>query len=439
MLALLDIPGYGSATFGSWMVAISLVTAPFWFNPMQFVMSVTKADYKQWARWMEGEELDPDSKLTWYTWHDKMMAKMRNEKGNMTDHWLNGAKAIIGNLLTNGILAVAAISQIKTDADVRAIEDLEYELMYETDDNLSITNKEIGRKMALWGAVTATIALVLVLSSLLQNCFRRRGQVKASRVFRVLPTLFFIAATIILSETPDFLKTKDGGNGFRNVLLIYYADLQVVVFIIQFMQHTNQDRVSIRHAVDRAYYLLDYFVGVMIFGVLFVLSFTGIIDIIQNTLLFNVSFARSIRSRELVEAIGFEKDQDKDEDNKGGRNEPTLGERLSRLMAPDREGSPLGSPKGDLNKEGTFTITRSNTSAWHKLVMDDSFMMTSRPASFTAGVRPTGTALQKETENSITTWGSLPPPTLGQTVELSITEVLGINQGQNDNEKYVML
>lgn len=438
MLALLDVPGYGSATFGSWMVAISLVTAPFWFNPMQFVMSMTKADYKQWVRWMDGEEVDPDSKLTWYTWHDKMMSKIRNENANMTDHWLNGAKAIISNLFTNGILAIAAISQIKTDEDVKAIEDLEYELMQETDDNLSITNKEIGRKFFLWGAVTLTIAIVFASSALLQSCFRRRGQSKASRVFRALPFLFFVIATISLSEAPNFLETKDGQNGFRNLLLIYYADLQLAIFTIQVMQRTNQDRVSIRHAVDQAYYLLDYFVGVVIFGVLFIFSFTGIMNIIQNTLLFNVSFARSIHNKELVDAIGFERDQDRDDESKAGK-ERTLGERLSRLMAHDMDGSPMGSPRGDIHKEGAFTRTRSTHSAWRKIGMEDSFSLASRPASFTAGVRPGGSQRPQNADNNMTSWGSLPPPTIGQSVDLSITEVLGIEQHQNEDEKRILL
>lgn len=53
MMLLLDVPGYASATFGSWMVALSLIFAPFWFNPVQFVMAQTKADYKQWVRWMQ--------------------------------------------------------------------------------------------------------------------------------------------------------------------------------------------------------------------------------------------------------------------------------------------------------------------------------------------------------------------------------------------------
>ena len=353
MLALLDIPGYGPATFGSWMVAISLVVAPFWFNPMQFVMSVTKSDYKQWTRWIDGEEVDPDSKLTWYTWHDKMMSKIRNENANMTDHWLNGATAIISNLFTNGILGVAAISQIKTDEGVGAFEG---------------TDNEIGRKFFLWGVVTLTIVLVVALSYLLQSCYQHRGQAKASRVFRVLPFIFFIIATLSLSEAPEFLKTKDGKNGFRNLLLIYYANLQFMAFIIEVMQRTNQDRASIRHAVDQVYHLLDYFIGVILFGFLFLLSFTGIMQVIQNTLLFNVSFARSIHTKELADAIGFDRDQEKDDDSRGRKNGTSLGDTLRRLTShdPDANAS-VGTPRSGTTLEGTFTRTRGRSSALRKM------------------------------------------------------------------------
>lgn len=76
---------------------------------------------------VQGEELDPDSKTTWYTWHDKQMAKIRNEQLVITDHWQNAFRSIIWNLLTNGLLAVAAISQIRSNADVLFITELQNE------------------------------------------------------------------------------------------------------------------------------------------------------------------------------------------------------------------------------------------------------------------------------------------------------------------------
>ncbi|CAD7698647.1 unnamed protein product [Ostreobium quekettii] len=401
MLGVLDIPGYGFATFGSWMVAISLVTAPFWFNPVQFVMSQTKADYKQWVRWMEGEERDPDSKLTWYTWHDKMMSKIRNESANMTDHWLNGAKAIISNLFTNGLLAIAAISQIETEKDKNAI--------------------------YLWAAVSLALSVVVAMSVLLQTCFHQREQATATRVFRMLPALFFFIATIVLAEANIGAKTDDGKIGLKNLLLIYYANLQIIIFGIQVMQRTMQDRIGVRHAVDQAYYLLDYFLGVIFFGVLFVFSFTGIMNIIQNTLLFSVTFASSIRNKELVDAIGYDRDTERDDASKPGNRptERTLAERFQRLTDC---GSPLGSPRGIAHREGTF----NTTSAWRGVASVENSM---RASSFTAGL-PRG---QRDSSDMVS-WTSMPPAAKSEANDgLSIMEVLAINEGRNEDEKQILL
>ena len=130
LLAILDVPGYASATFGAWMVALSLLFAPFWFNPVQFVVNQTKADYKQFNRWLQGEEPDPDSKQTWYTWHDRQMAKIRNENSNITDHYLNGLMSIVWSFVINGLLWLAAISQIRTNDDLDHVQDLEDEIQY---------------------------------------------------------------------------------------------------------------------------------------------------------------------------------------------------------------------------------------------------------------------------------------------------------------------
>lgn len=127
------------------MVALSLLSAPFWFNPVQFVVHQTKADYKQFNRWLQGtpfitpntliaafivigEEVDPDSKHTWYTWHDDKMAKIRNEKSNITDHYLNGLRSILWSFITNGLLVLAAVTQVRTNEYLDYLDELQEEI-----------------------------------------------------------------------------------------------------------------------------------------------------------------------------------------------------------------------------------------------------------------------------------------------------------------------
>lgn len=75
-----------------------------------------------------GEEVDPDSKHTWYTWHDDKMAKIRNEKSNITDHYLNGIRSILWSFITNGLLILAAITQIRTNEYLDYLDDLQDEI-----------------------------------------------------------------------------------------------------------------------------------------------------------------------------------------------------------------------------------------------------------------------------------------------------------------------
>ena len=110
-----------------------------------------------------------------------------------------------------------------------------------------------------------------------------------------------------------------------------------------------------RHLVDRAYFVLDNICSTILFAVLFLLSFIRIVSIIQNTLLYNVSVASSIQSRELVETIGIERLRQKKDDSEDGDNRDRtnqVSEALERLTDPNR------SREGDMGastREGSFT------------------------------------------------------------------------------------
>lgn len=116
--------------------------------------------------------------------------------------------------------------------------------------------------------------------------------------------------------------------------------------------------------MDRAYFLLDNVCSTILFAILFLLSFIRIVSVIQNTLLYNVSVASSIQSKELVETIGIERlrnNRDDSEDGDNGDRTNQVSEALERLTDPNR------SREGDMGastKEGSFTrgdsISRKN-------------------------------------------------------------------------------
>jgi len=398
LLAILDVPGYASATFGAWMVALSLLFAPFWFNPVQFVVEKTKADYKQFNRWLQGEEVDPDSQQTWYTWHDKQMEKIRNENSNITDHYLNGARSILWSFVTNGLLLLAAVSQLRTNRDLDRIEDLEdqieelenamararstnvddldtlirfkntiqNQLMREQDDHLGLSSTNSIEKFEKYLIVTVTILAGGAMQYLMYSCLKARGKQRGARIIKVTTLVSFIIGSCILAMIPNFLETRDEKNGWRNLLLLYYANLNLIIFIISFLEHTFFDRVSVRHLVDRAYFILDNICSTILFAILFLLSFIRIVSIIQNTLLYNVSVASSIQSKELVETIGIERlrhGKDDSDDGDNGDRTNAVSEALERLTDPNR------SKEGDMGastREGSFTRGDSFKKALYK-------------------------------------------------------------------------
>jgi callose synthase len=58
---------YLGLTWSLWLVVISFVLGPFWFNPLTFEIGTVKADYKIWRQWMsEGSGPDDQSWGTWW-------------------------------------------------------------------------------------------------------------------------------------------------------------------------------------------------------------------------------------------------------------------------------------------------------------------------------------------------------------------------------------
>lgn len=59
---------YSALTWGTWLVAGSLILAPFWFNPMTFSMKKVKRDFGEWRMWLHGE-IDPATGTNWHMWN----------------------------------------------------------------------------------------------------------------------------------------------------------------------------------------------------------------------------------------------------------------------------------------------------------------------------------------------------------------------------------
>ena len=101
---------YASTTWSTWLVSVSLLWSPFWFNPGTFVIEKCTNDYRAWRLWM-ADIADSTSSDSWSNWNKGQLSKMRNDAGKQT----NPVATALGGLLRclpTAILAIAAITNL---------------------------------------------------------------------------------------------------------------------------------------------------------------------------------------------------------------------------------------------------------------------------------------------------------------------------------------
>ena len=47
------LQSYIGIAWSTWMVAVSILWSPFWFNPQTFQLERVKDDYEAWMLWMK--------------------------------------------------------------------------------------------------------------------------------------------------------------------------------------------------------------------------------------------------------------------------------------------------------------------------------------------------------------------------------------------------
>lgn len=67
-LMFLDDQPVGAATWGTWLVALSLLLSPFWFSPLSFSTAKVSQDWIAFRAFLAGE-VDPSIGVNWSTWN----------------------------------------------------------------------------------------------------------------------------------------------------------------------------------------------------------------------------------------------------------------------------------------------------------------------------------------------------------------------------------
>ena len=278
---------YAGLTWGTWLAALSLVLAPCWFNPMAFSPAKVKRDMHAWAAWLRGEA-DRELGYTWHQWNRRQLTDSRNDSGAQTDRWLNVLQNVALRAVPPALLALAAASRLNLRLD-------------------NLPRVLPGTLSSAWVLfVAASAALWAILAAAL-SAARRSSEMSDRRRWRLWS---FWVGSLTISAVVLFLVGMSqwySGNGVANLFLIVYANVNLLLALHRTLEHVAPRSHSARRLVDGGYWLMDCGLGWLLLGLLGAFSLAGVVGRVQTTMLFNVTFARSVRRGSLVKTIGTAK------------------------------------------------------------------------------------------------------------------------------------
>jgi 1,3-beta-glucan synthase len=258
LLSLLAPQSYAASTWSTWLVCVSILWAPFWFNPGSFQLEKTKDDFEAWLLWM-GDVVDPETKSTWASWSKAGLEKPRNDRGGATNAAATALRGVLGALPT-AVLTLGAVTNLE-----------------ETRWN----------KWAVFGVVTAALWLGAALAAGARQALVRGRHYRAWRLVRMLFGAALIAFFVLVCI---YAPEAGSGVGLKNLVLILFANFSLAVVLAQTLLYLGAASLPLRSLVDAAYRGLDYLLGYFLFLFLFLLSFLLVFDRVQGALLYNLKF-----------------------------------------------------------------------------------------------------------------------------------------------------
>ncbi|KAG2448283.1 hypothetical protein HYH02_006867 [Chlamydomonas schloesseri] len=281
---------YGGLTWGTWLAAASLVLAPCWFNPMAFSPAKVRRDMHAFAAWLRGE-VDKELGCTWAQWHRRQLAPARGEAaagGGQTDRWLNVLQNLVLRAFPPALLTLAAASRLNLRLD-----------------KLPGLPAPLRSASALFLLASAGLWAVLIAA---MGASRRFAALSDRRRWRLWS--FWVAAAGVSCAVLFLvgLSRWYSGSGLSNLCLLVYANALLAMAVHRGLEAVApRSWTGARRLVDGGHLLLDSCVGWAVLGMLGALSLLGFVGRVQTMLLFNVTFARSVKRGSLVKTIGTAK------------------------------------------------------------------------------------------------------------------------------------
>lgn len=302
LLLLIETTSYAGVAWSTWMVSISILWSPFWFNPQTFQLERCKDDFEAWLLWMT-DVTDTSTNTTWFSWNKSQLEKARNEGRTQTNPLATALRGVVSGLPT-ALLVVASITRL---------------------DNTTYNKWIVFATLSggFWGCM---VVVWFIRHMLLKRYMFRLWRLV--RTFVVLGVIAFLVCVIIF--IPDALSV---GVGIKNLILILLANFSGAAFLVQVLVYAFRGSLSARRVVDSAYRMLDWFMGYFLFAFLFLLSFLFIFDKIQGALLFNMKFAKALERSRLLEANYLTSYVDRASE----RSKKTLKEEVMKELGADKK------------------------------------------------------------------------------------------------------
>ena len=105
------------------------------------------------------------------------------------------------------------------------------QLMREKGDHLGLSKKNFPDKFRNYLIVTVLLLVSGIFAFCIYHYMKARNRQRIAKYVPILAATGFVVASCVFATLPDFLVTRDGRNGCRNLALIYFANIELLFFI----------------------------------------------------------------------------------------------------------------------------------------------------------------------------------------------------------------
>ncbi|KAJ9526929.1 hypothetical protein QJQ45_025369 [Haematococcus lacustris] len=247
-------------------------------------------NYLVWRRWMDGD-VDAVTGSNWYTWNSMQLEKVRNDGGNNTDVWLNH----LGTLFTTTpymLMALGSASRLDICLDIVV------------GDRFNRRIQAVCNPYVIFFMATSAIWFMVWLTITLRAYWINLANHKPWRIYKWFVTLGLVVFIIVFFVGISRFMT---GSGFEAMLIVIYANWNLLVSFHKLATPMLSQNNNVRAFSDWFFYTVDSMIGYLMFILMALLAFIGVVGLLQMKLLFNETFSEQVKHAKIGRAMKEQK------------------------------------------------------------------------------------------------------------------------------------